>query len=1014
MATNNISLDENLLLYIEESNEYLTGIEADLLKIEDMGDIIDLEIINRVFRAAHTIKGGAGFFNLKTIKKLGHKVENILDLFRSKELKPTPEIISVLLISFDKLHSLINNVSDSNNEDISEILGSLTNLLEPQTKEDMNKQVSIKDSKGNIKFNIPASDYNQIVKNNLFLYLVELDIIDDLHNKGKNPLDLYRDMKGTGTLEASDYNIDSLGTLDDEIKAIQITLLFSTMIKPKKISKLFDVDENKVLLITEVFPYEESILEVPENKIKTNVEIEKPISYIDSGVSSKVVEKPLIGGSLRVKVELLEQLMVLAGELVLSRNELSEAIGSDDKKRLVSSSQRISSVTSEIQEAIMMTRLQDVGSVFNKFPRLVRDMSNKLNKKIELKIYGADVELDKTIIEGLNDPLTHMIRNSIDHGIESTSERIQAGKNKIGTIHLKASHEAGKVIIEVSDDGKGLDLDNIVSKAISTGSITAAEAENMSNKQKSLLIFNPGLSTAKSVTDISGRGVGMDVVKRNLEKLGGVVDIKSIKGKGSIFKIKLPLTLAIIPSLLVVINKERFAIPQVNIEELIKISNAEISTRIKKIGWIDALDLRGELIPLVMLDKVLGISKSFIDPVTGERKNDNRATLSDRREKNANSNIGVFKERSSDRRVNSQDDVKMVIVSNGNFKYGLVVEEFADNHEIVVKPLGRHLKQCKEYAGATIMGDGKIALIIDVGGIANILDLQSIKGSEMDDIDERDVDGQFEEEVQSYLTFKSSEKEHCAIPMQLVTRVDHITSEQLEYIGPKRIMKYGNRTLPIVALQDVAECNPIEEDAELSVIVVNIYGKDLGLLAVRPIDATNEDIIVDTKTLRQKGVLGSSILNGNTTMIVDIFEIVELLIPEFEDKHNIEETEGDAPLIFIVEDSSFFRSQIENFVIQAGYRAITAIDGMDAWEKLQESEELPAIIITDIDMPNMNGYELTRKIRADSVFKYLPVFAVTSLGSDEDRTKGIKAGITEYHIKLDKDSLLKSIKKKLN
>ncbi len=1016
-------LDENLVLYVEESNEYLSGIETDLLEIESKGEVVDPEVINRVFRAAHTIKGGAGFFYLKNIKTLGHKIENILDLIRSKEIIPTSEAINILLIAFDKLHGMVNNVQQSNDEDISEILESLVTLLNSEVKdisikENIDKLISIKDQEGNIKFNILAVDYGHIVNNDLLLYLIEIDFIEDLHMKGRGPLDLYREMNGTGTVEASSLDIESLGTLDKEFYNMPYFILFSTKIKPKKISKLFDVTENKIFQIEEVYPFEDKPSDSESPKVK-NREIKEPKTDIkpeienSNFIESITTDKVSAAGSLRVKVELLEQLMVLAGELVLSRNQLNESIISGDKKRLSSSGQRISLVTSEIQEAIMMTRLQNVGSIFNKFPRLVRDMSNQLNKKIELKIFGGEVELDKTIIEGLNDPLTHMIRNSIDHGIESSEDRVKSGKSKIGTIQLKASHEAGQVIIEVTDDGKGLDLDKIVKKAIVTGCITSEEAQNMSSKQKALLIFNPGLSTAESVTDVSGRGVGMDVVKSKLDELGGVVDIKTVEGKGSVFKIKLPLTLAIIPSLLVLIDEERFAIPQVNIEELIKISHEDIYTKVKKIGWIDALDLRGELIPLVMLDKILGISTKYIDPVTGESKLENRACLSDRREKNINSQLdnGNFKddlvvERKSDRRKTRGSDVNIVIVSNGNYKYGLVVEELADNLEIVVKPLGRHLSQCKEYAGATIMGDGKVALIIDVGGIANILDLQSIKAAELDD----DKDG-YESELQSYITFKSSKTEHCAIPMQLVTRVEHIVPEQLEYIGAKRVMKYRDKTLPVVALQDVAECKPIEEGMDLSVIVTSIYGREVGLLAVRPIDTINRDLVVDTETLKQKGILGSSIINEKTTMIVDIFEMIELLNPDIENKYQFETLDGDSPLVFIAEDSSFFRSQLENFVAQSGYRVITAEDGQDAWGKLQNSEEIPSIIITDIEMPRMNGYELTRRVRADSRLKDITVIAVTSLAGDGDREMGLKSGVTEYHVKLDKESLLESIKK---
>lgn len=1005
-------IDENLQLYIDESNEYLSGIESDLLEIEASGNRTDDEVINRVFRAAHTIKGGAGFFSLKNIKNLGHKIENILELIRSGEFSVTSEVINVLLLSFDKLHNLINDVMNSEHADISPDLKLLGDLLSNDSNEidniDLNKQIYIRDKEGKTCFSMLQFEYQEILDCNLQLYLIEIDFIEDLHNKGRGPLDLYREMKGTGTLENSDFDISQLGTLDHSIQNIPYRLLFSTMIKPGKITKLFDVSEEKILHITEVFEEDNSIeFEQTTTEIVESYQVVKSEKKDVELLSQIKTSEKVTSGTLRVKVELLEQLMELAGELVLSRNELNEAIQSRDSKRLVTSGQRVSLVTSELQEAIMMTRLQNIGSIFNSFPRLVRDVSNNLGKDVVINITGGEVELDKTIIEGLKDPLTHMVRNSLDHGVESPDERSSAGKPSQGNINLKALHEAGQVIIEISDDGRGLDLNKIVSKAVKSGIITTEYAEKMSRRQKSQLIFNPGLSTAESITDVSGRGVGMDVVKSKLDALGGSVDIDFREGLGSTFRIKLPLTLAIIPSLLVNIEDERFAIPQVNIEELINVSIKDINDKIKNIGWIDALDLRGELIPLVMLDRVLGIPKKFVDPVTGEKRIDQRNRIGDRRNKKNITKEVEENFRKLDRRSTKQSDINIVIVSNGNYKYGLVVEDFGDNLEIVVKPLGKHLKKHKEYAGATIMGDGKVALILDVVGIANMLDLHSIVREEAGEDDYESVG----DELQSYLIFRCSRSEQCAIPMQLVKRIEHIEQSDLEVVGSRRVMNYRGKTLPVVALQDVANCKPLDEDLELSVIVTNIYGKECGLLAVRPIDNVDCNIEMDTETLKQTGVLGSSIINNKTTMVVDIFEIIEVLVPEMKKRFIAKKENGETPLVFIAEDSSFFRSQLESFVLKSGYRVETAIDGMDAWKRLDIMEELPSVIITDIEMPYMNGLELTRKIRSDERLKDITIFAVTSLGTDEDSENGYKAGVDEYHVKLDKAALLDSIKK---
>ncbi len=310
--------------------------------------------------------------------------------------------------------------------------------------------------------------------------------------------------------------------------------------------------------------------------------------------------------TLRVHVSLLENLMNLAGELVLSRNQLMQAISQGDEHEVLNAGQRIDLVTSELQEAIMLTRMQPVGNIFNKFPRVVRDLARDLGKEIELILEGKEVELDKTIIEGLSDPLTHLVRNSADHGIESPEERIAKGKNPTGKIILKAYHAAGQVNIEIKDDGRGIDAEKIVNKAIAKGLITEEQAKGMNEKEKLNLIFLPGLSTAEKISDVSGRGVGMDVVKSNLDKLGGQVDIETEKDKGTTIRIKLPLTLAIIPSLLVSVGEERFAIPQVNVDELIEVPASQVEERIEKVGDADVLILRGELIPYLAWLKFWG------------------------------------------------------------------------------------------------------------------------------------------------------------------------------------------------------------------------------------------------------------------------------------------------------------------------------------------------------------------------------------------------------------------------
>ncbi len=1052
--------DETLLTYLEESREHLADIETNLLNIEEAGANIDEELVNTVFRAAHSIKGGAGFFNLVKIRDLGHKIENVLDMIRGHEMVPTPEIINILLLSFDKLREMVSSPAESNEVDINEFVEALINLtaetLPEEKKESVRNMVDINLPDGRTIMQMSEYDYNQTVSHNNFIYLVEFDLMHDLQSRGIAPLEFFRSLIGTGTIENTATDFIAVGDLDDRIiNQIPVYILFSTIMKPEKVIKLFDVEESRITIIhspegvvqsmessepavvpatAEIPPKTEAVIEpvpetvtepikafVPEPVLETK--ISPPAGITSSAASLSASGKPAppqeAASSLRVKVNLLEQLMTLAGELVLGRNELEESISQGDMKAITSGGQRISQVTSELQEAIMQTRMQDIGSILNKFPRVVRDMSRQLNKQINLKIVGKEVELDKTLLEGLNDPLTHMIRNSVDHGIESPEERSRAGKNAVGEITLKAYHEAGQVIIEIADDGNGIDGDRIAEKAISNGLISQSEVDAMSPKAKTELILLPGLSTAELVTDVSGRGVGMDVVKSNLDKLGGTMDIESIKGKGSVFRIKLPLTLAIIPSLLVSVNKESFAVPQLNVEELIRIQPKDVKDSIERLGTTEVLNLRGKLIPLIFLSDVLGIKSTYIDPETEEEKPDRRKQAIDRRADNDDEETIYDEVRTGkDRRYHAGSVLNIVIVASGNISYGILVDTLHESMEIVVKPLGRHIKSCREYAGATIMGDGSVALILDIAGIAAMLRMSAVTSTIQAQESEHVEESKSGEEKQSYLLFRNSPEEYCAMPLELVGRVEHIETSQIEIVGGKRIMQYMGKGLPLIRLEDAAQCSSLPDD-DLAVIVFSGFGREIGLLAMRPVDFIEEEMLVDHKSLRQQGIMGSVIINDRTTMILDVHEIVEALYPDWVRDKTINapaavSADGEQPLVLVAEDSTFFRKQVVRYIEEAGFQVISGEDGEAAWKLLVESEKRVDLLVTDIEMPNLDGYGLVARVRADSKYADLPVIAVTSLAGDENMEKGKAVGINDYQVKLDKEMLIESIKKTIN
>jgi two-component system chemotaxis sensor kinase CheA len=673
--------------------------------------------------------------------------------------------------------------------------------------------------------------------------------------------------------------------------------------------------------------------------------------------------------TIRVSVHLLDSLMTLAGELVLCRNQLNEAVANQDGRAIAEGAHRVSMVTSELQEGVALTRMQPVGGLFAKYPRMVRELARELGKEIELRVEGGDVEIDKTILEGLSDPLTHMVRNAVDHGIEAPAKRSAAGKPASGSILLRAAHQSGQVVIEITDDGNGLSGEKIAAAAVSKGLLAPEQVKTMTEREKIALIFLPGLSTVTKVSDVSGRGVGMDVVKTNLDKLGGKVEIETEIGKRTTLRIKLPLTLAIIPSLLVSSGGHRFAIPQVSVAELIRIPAAQIGQRLDRAGGAEVLLLRDRLVPLVYLT-------------------------------------------TPDESISGRDGkaMNMVLIDTGQFQYALVVENLHDTVEIVVKPLGRHLQGVRDYAGATILGDGQVALILDVGGLAERANLSTDGGRHAKNAAQPEQCSAGE--LHSLLLFHNGPDEPCAIPIELVRRVERVSASQIQYLGGRRTMQYEEASLPLVTLRDVAEAHELADTQQWVVIVFERSGRPLGLLAAEPVDMLETTMSMDPVTLRQPGVAGSAILNGRATLLLDLFELADKLDrrpPRSEPEPDVRSSEAHQRTVLVAEDSDFFRHQIQRLMEGVGYKVLAAEDGQAAWELLDRYPEEVSVLATDIEMPRMDGIALTRRIRADGRFAKLPVIALSSLAGEEEIARGMEAGVTEYQVKLDQDRLLESV-----
>jgi two-component system chemotaxis sensor kinase CheA len=539
--------------------------------------------------------------------------------------------------------------------------------------------------------------------------------------------------------------------------------------------------------------------------------------------------------SIRVDVVLLDRLMNLVGELVLTRNQIQKNSAAHADPALLSTALRLSQITTELQEGVMKTRMQPIGNVWSKMPRFVRDLCASCGKKVHLTMEGSETELDRSILEAVRDPLTHLIRNAVDHGIETPEARLAAGKSREGSLVLRAFHEAGQIHIEIADDGAGVDPQAIRREAVQRGLLTEEQASSLGDRESLNLIFVQGFSTARRVTSVSGRGVGMDVVKTNIEKIGGSVEIRSQVGHGTSLRIRLPLTLAIVPVLIASCRGDLYAVPQGGLRELVRLDGAE-RARIESFHGAEVLRLRDRLIPIARLDGVLG------GPPAPPRS-------SRRREPTA---------------------LNIVVLQVDGRPFGLVVDEILDNEEIVVKPLGRHLKSLSPFAGATILGDGRVALILDLLGVAQ----RARVVSESRDRTALEIPAAVEErreEGETLLIFSLDDGGRMALPLPSVARLEEFPRAAVERTGARQVVQYRSGILPLIPLADILG-GPRARGEEAETVQVVVYSHDegrVGLVVERILDIVTEPLKLQ-HTAGRDGIVGSAVIQNRITEVLDV------------------------------------------------------------------------------------------------------------------------------------------------
>lgn len=774
--------DDLMQEFVEEAKTHIEAIENAFIASDEL--MQNADAINTVFRAIHSIKGTAGFFQLKAIVSLSHAMENVLGKLRAGEIAFNDDILDVLLFCLDKLKAMIFDVDNSNDTDISEYVNKLQDITAPSSS-----SVEPRSHDEKKPQSPPVSPKESITDN-----------VDNLVKKGHK---IYRINTKISNMDAFCASLSEVGCI---IEA-----------KPDAIVCTSVLDHELFCMSMELPPdtVEQIKSDGPNNQDKDK----------EKDRDKKVI--PTADDTIRVHLETIENLMALSGEMVLARNRLLNAYtNSADETVFSKLLQDVDILTSRMQEKIMLMRMQPLTTIFNRFPRVIREMSKKLNKSIELHMEGKEIELDKTMIEAITDPLTHLIRNAVDHGIESTGDRIAANKPETGYVMLRAFHKSGMVAIEVRDDGMGIDAFEIKEKALEKDVINAEQAASMDEQAALRLIFKPGFSTSKIVTDISGRGVGMDVVLSNVEKLGGSVSVSTEKGKGTTITLFLPRTLALMHSLVVGTAGQRFAIPRSAISHVLSLNEQELTTKLRHINHSQGLFIRNRFVPVVYLTDLLGIKRS------------------------------------------SEPASKIVILSVMKRIIGILVHTIEDIEEMLIKPLPSCMSDCTAYLGATIMGDGSVSMILDPDGlikIAKVADKQS-STDKKNKSSEKNTSKDEVTDKHGLVMFNCSGPERYGIDTDNVARVVTVSSDEIEQIGEHFFAKVPinalTKTVRVIRPEDYLPVNNkgYKKD-KLTLIILKTSGQSVGILCDRIIDNVYKRIMPETGHIVSEGVKGIVVMD---------------------------------------------------------------------------------------------------------------------------------------------------------
>ena len=896
-------MDDLLREFLVESAEHLDTVDAELVRFEQ--DPNNQQILRNIFRLVHTIKGTCGFLGLPRLEALAHAAETLMGRFRDG-YPVSGASVTLILATLDRLKAILADLEATGSEPAGAD-ADLIGALEQMASEEAPAAAAPP----------PPPELPPIVERELKPGEVSLEDLERAFMEAPGP----DDFPAAPAIEAP-----------------------------------------------------APVLEAPAPTFQSAPEPAAPVQAAERPAAAPSAPAAEGGESavaakvqtIRVNVDTIEHLMTMVSELVLTRNQLLEIARRHEDSGYKVPLQRLSHVTAELQEGVMKTRMQPIGNAWQKLPRVVRDLSAELGKGIDLVMSGAETELDRQVLDVIKDPLTHMVRNSADHGIEATNERLKAGKPARGTIRLSAYHEGGTITIEIADDGKGLDLAAIRKKAVERNLAPAADVERMTDAQVAKFIFHAGFSTAKAVTSVSGRGVGMDVVKTNIETIGGVVDIATELGRGTTFTIKIPLTLAIVSALIVKAGEQRYAVPQIAVLELVRVDpkgENKSTNSIERIHGAPVLRLRERLLPIVTLE---GLMRGQATVEEGELV----------------------------------ESGFVVVAQVGRQRFGVLVDEVFHTEEIVVKPMSSKLRHIPLFAGNTILGDGAVVLIVDPNGVAKLVGQSAQSGAATETEVEETEAG---DAKATLLVFKGGAGGFKAVPLSLVTRLEEIDASKIEHLGGRPLIQYRGRLMPLVPADPGIV---IRSEGNQALVVFSDGDRAMGLVVDEIVDIVEERLDIEISADRSD-LIGSAVLRGRATDIINIAHFLPLAYDDW--ARGPRKTVVKAPSLLLVDDSAFFRDMLTPVLKAAGYGVTTAASADEAMGLLKGSAGID-LVVSDLDMPGRSGFDLVAAMRkSGGRLAEMPVIALTGTVAADAIEQARRLAISDLVAKFDRSGLLAAL-----